>query len=304
MKRESATVYGFPESIDAAGSLADALQWPLSGVSLNRFPDGESLVRLDAQSDIAVVYRSLNRPNEKLVELMLAASALREAGARLLVLVAPYLCYMRQDIAFHPGEAVSQKVVGQFLDGIFDAIVTVDPHLHRTERLSEVFPSSDAVSLSASSLFAAQLRADGVGKDTILVGPDSESRQWVEAVAQPLGLEVLIGEKTRQGDRSVDIEIPGLKRVSGRPVVIIDDVVSTGGTLTQCAKILANSDAATIEVLTVHALWREEDEARLRAAGITRLRSTDSIPHASNAMYLAPLIAEAFQAGPLHKVFT
>ena len=304
MKRVSATVYGFPESIDAAGRLADALEWPLSEVSLHRFPDGESLVRIDVSAETAIVYRSLDQPNEKLVELMLAASALREAGTSKLILVTPYLCYMRQDTAFHPGEAVSQKVVGRFLDGIFDGIVTVDPHLHRTHDLSAIFPEAQAVALSAAPLFAAQLRADGVGKETLLVGPDGESRQWVEAVAEPLGLDVLIGEKTRQGDRGVEIKIPGLEQAGDRPVVIIDDVVSTGATLVQCAKQLTGAGAASIEVLAAHALWGGDDESVLRAADISRLRSTDSIPHASNAIYLAPLIAEALKAGLLPKGLT
>ena len=297
MKRALATVYGFPDSIEGAGRLAAALECPLSEVSLHRFPDGESLVRIDGAAETAIVYRSLNRPNEKLVELMLAASALRDAGTGTLILVTPYLCYMRQDVAFHPGEAVSQKAVGRFLDGIFDGIVTVDPHLHRTPDLSAVFPGSRAVALSAAPLFVDRLQSDGAGKDTVLVGPDAESRQWVEAVAKPLGLDVLIGEKTRRGDRGVDIELPGREQAAGRPAVIIDDVVSTGATLVQCARQLTGAGAAPIEVLAVHALWGDDDERLLRAAGISRLRSTDSIPHASNAIPLAPLIAEALRAG-------
>ncbi len=301
MTRAPAIVHGFPESIDVAGRLAAILELPFSPVSLHRFPDGESLVRVEASGDTAVVYRSLNQPNEKLVELMLAASALRDAGARRVILVTPYLCYMRQDIAFRPGEAVSQKVVGRFLAGLFDGVVTVDPHLHRTAQLSEVFPASQAVALSACSLFAEQLRVDRVVPDTILIGPDEESRQWVEAVAAPLRLEVLIGEKTRKGDRGIDIEIPGLTRVVGRPVILIDDVVSTGVTLTECAQRLTAAGAASIDVLAVHALWNAEDDAALRAAGIARLRSTDSVPHPSNAIPLAPLIAPAV-AGLLQKV--
>jgi len=301
MNQVSAIVYGFPESVEVAGRLAAVLELPLSPVSLHRFPDGETLVRVDALPDVAVVYRSLDQPNEKLVELMLAASALREAGASRLILVTPYLCYMRQDIAFNAGEAVSQRVVGGFLDGLFDGIVTVDPHLHRTARLSEVFPVAQAVALSACSLFVDQLRADGIASDTVLIGPDEESRQWVETVATPLGLDVLIGKKIRSGDRGIDIEILGLERVASRPVIIIDDVVSTGVTLRECARCLTAAGAASIDVLAVHALWTPEDEAALRTAGIRRLRSSDSVPHPSNAIMLAPILAPAV-AGLLQKV--
>ncbi len=93
----------------------------------------------------AVLLRSLYQPNDKLVELLLAARAARGLGVRHLTLVAPYLAYMRQDIAFHPGEAVSQRIVGPFLASLFDAVVTVDRHLHRVATLPEAVPAAQAV---------------------------------------------------------------------------------------------------------------------------------------------------------------
>ncbi|MCZ4328253.1 ribose-phosphate pyrophosphokinase-like domain-containing protein, partial [Brachybacterium paraconglomeratum] len=86
------------------------------------------------------LYRSLDQPNEKLVELLLAARTARTLGAPHLTLVAPYLPYMRQDIAFSPGEAVSQRIVGPFLASLVDAVITVDPHLHRVASLRDVVP--------------------------------------------------------------------------------------------------------------------------------------------------------------------
>jgi ribose-phosphate pyrophosphokinase len=100
-------------------------------IQRHRFPDGELKLRLpSALPSHVVVLRSLVNPNEKLVELLLVARTARSLGAQRLTLVAPYLAYMRQDIAFHPGEVVSQRVVGQFLASLFDAVITVDPHLH------------------------------------------------------------------------------------------------------------------------------------------------------------------------------
>ena len=292
---DATTLHAFSEGGEAAARLSETLGIPCREISVHSFPDGESLVRISSTAGTAIVYRSLDRPNDKLIDLILAASALRDAGVTRLVLVAPYLCYMRQDTAFHPGEAVSQKVIGRLLDGTFDEIVTVDPHLHRTLHLSEVFPAAKAVSVSATSIFAAQLRADGIAVDAILVGPDSESRQWVEAVAKPLGLDVLVGEKTRRSDRGVDIVVPDVAAIKGRPAVVIDDVVSTGGTLIQCAKRLIAAGAASVEVLAVHALWGPEEEAALRASGISRIRSSDSIQHPSSAIHLAPLLANTLR---------
>src|SRR5690606_12123678 len=110
----------------------------------HRFPDGELRLRLPATLPAAVVlFRGLHQPNEKLVELLLTARTARGAGARHLTLVAPYLAYMRQDMAFAPGEAVSQRIVGDFLAQLFDAVITVDPHLHRVARLDEAVPVRD-----------------------------------------------------------------------------------------------------------------------------------------------------------------
>ena len=99
----------------AAERLAQALGVPCRTVTVHRFPDGESLVRVEPSPETAFLYRSLDHPNDKLVELLLAVSALRANGAAKVVLIAPYLAYMRQDIAFHDGEAISQRVVGKLL---------------------------------------------------------------------------------------------------------------------------------------------------------------------------------------------
>ena len=122
--------------------------------------------------------RSLHQPNEKLLELLLAAQTARELGAREVTLVAPYLAYMRQDCAFAPGEAVSQRHVGGFLAALFDRLVTVDPHLHRVAALGDIAPGADAVAVSAAPLIGRFLREHAAAP--VLVGPDEESAQWVD----------------------------------------------------------------------------------------------------------------------------
>src|SRR5690606_13581796 len=185
-RRMSVAVLGFADSAEPAARLAGALGVPCHEVSVHRFPDGESLVRVPEAPETALLYRSLDRPNAKIVELLLAASALRDGGTLRLVLVAPYLAYMRQGSAFRPGEAVSQRVIGGLLAQHCDALITLDPHLHRVASLAEVMPGIEAVSVSAAPVLAAAL--DGMA-DPLLVGPDEESRQWVEAIARPRGLE-------------------------------------------------------------------------------------------------------------------
>jgi ribose-phosphate pyrophosphokinase len=175
----SASLLYFDDERDAAAGVAAQAPWLLpTRIERHRFPDGELKVRLPASlSEHVVLQRSLDQPNEKLLELLLAAQTARQLGAKQLTLVAPYLAYMRQDIAFTPGEAVSQRIVGRFLADLFDAVITVDPHLHRVATLQEAVPVHRAVALSGAPLLADLIAVRRPG--AMLIGPDSESAQWL-----------------------------------------------------------------------------------------------------------------------------
>lgn len=285
-----AALFAFPEFRGPASAVAARLGCRFHEVRLHHFPDGESLVQVDAPPPIALLCRSLDNPNAKLVEILLAASALRDWGCGQVVLIAPYLAYMRQDIAFEPGQAVSQKVIGAILARHFDGVLTVDPHLHRTPSLAAIMPGTKAVSLSAAPVLA---QAIDFARQPVLIGPDAESRQWVEAIANPLGLEVLVGEKQRLDDREVELSIPGIDRVRGRPVILVDDVISSGGTLETAARLLLDAGATSVEALATHCLASAENLARLREAGISPIRSTDGVSGPTAEIPLAQLLAEA-----------
>lgn len=285
-------VLTFPEYRDAGERLAAELNCTSAAVDVYRFPDGEARVRLPEKLPRRIALcRSLFDPDAKLIELLLVSRTARELGARHISLVAPYLCYMRQDRAFVRGEAVSQRIVGDFLARLFDALITVDPHLHRIERLDQALPMDDAVSVSAAQVLANFLRQH-LQPETLLVGPDSESRQWVAAIAARCDCDFLIAQKARHSDRAVDIELLDTP-VSGRPVVLVDDIVSTGHTLATAARKLRAGGASIVDALITHGLFQDDAEDRLRAAGIRHVWTSDSVPHPSNAANLAPLLAEA-----------
>lgn len=258
-------------------------------MALHRFPDGESLVRARWEGEQeAILVRSLHDPNSKMVEVLLAGDALRRAGARRVTLVAPYISYMRQDRVFCAGEPISQRVVGDLLGRAFDRVLTVEAHLHRIQRLSEVVPGV-ARSLSAGPVIAAWLARRGSG--TLVVGPDAESGAWVRAVARRAGLPCVIGRKQRRGDRRVRIQLPPLPSM-GR-AVLIDDIASSGATLAAAARALRRAGIGRIDALAVHAIMTPGARARLRRAGISRLFSCDTVPHPTNALSVAPLLATA-----------
>lgn len=282
-------IHVFPDSVAFGQRLARAAQLPNARIALHRFPDGESLVRIrpPAGQD-AVVVRSLFHPNAKLIETILAADALRQAGAQRVTLVAPYLPYMRQDTVFSKGEPISQRAVGALLGRDFDAVLTVEAHLHRVFELSEVIPGR-ARSISAAPAIGAFLA--GRRRGLLLVGPDEESRPWVQAVATKAGVPWIVGEKTRLADRSVRIRFP--KVPAARRAVLLDDIASSGTTLAAAARALRRSGVNTVEAIVVHAIFAPGALGRVRAAGVTRIASCDTIPHPTNAIPTAPLVAQA-----------
>lgn len=285
----TATLHAFAADAAPAGRLAVALG--IAGIALasHRFPDGEQRVTAGETASTAILYRSLADPDAKLFELLLAADALRRRGAARLVLVAPYLPYMRQDIAFAPGEAVSQAVIARLLAGAFDAVVTVDPHLHRTPDLAAILPG--AITVSAAATLAQALHGT-LPADCVLIGPDEESRPWVAAVAAPLGLAHRVARKQRHDDRQVSISLPP---IGARPAFLVDDLLSSGGTLIACAAQLRAGGATLAGAAVTHCLASAKDLAAIAAAGITPLLACDSIPGPAARISLAPALAAAIR---------
>lgn len=284
----------FRESSEQARRLARAAGLPCAEISVHRFPDGESLLTLPTVlSPHVIIFRSLDRPNDKLLEILLVAKGLREQSSiEKLTLVAPYLCYMRQDKAFHPGEIISQQAVGQLLADHFDAVLTVDSHLHRVRSLRQAVPAKTAINLLATRSLAAFLRQQF--DNPVLLGPDSESRQWVAAIAGALHsgvAEYCVASKQRHDDTHVEIALPEFD-FSGRHVILVDDVASTGRTLEQTARALAKHAPASVSVLVTHALFVGDALKRLYASGVNNIWSSDSVTHPTNHIALDTVLKE------------
>lgn len=287
-------VLAFDDDRARAGALAAALGTDSAVIDRHRFPDGETRLRLPPALPAQVVLLcGLEHPNAKLAELLLAAAGARELGAGRLVLASPYLAYMRQDIAFTPGEVVSQRHLGRLLAAHFDAVVTVDPHLHRVRTMQEVVPGRGGVALSAAELLGAYIARRVPG--ALLLGPDEEAAQWVRLAAAGRGLDHAVCVKHRHGDRDVDVALPGAS-VTGRAVVLFDDVASTGRTLAAAARGAIAAGAASVDVAVTHALFVGDALAQVHAAGVRHVWSSDSVPHASNVVSVLPLLAQALAA--------
>jgi ribose-phosphate pyrophosphokinase len=284
-------ILAFSEYLVQAQRLATALDVQVQEVFLHHFPDGESLIRLPTRLPAHVIIcRSLNQPNDKLIELLLCEKTARQLGAKRVTLVAPYLCYMRQDFASQPGESVSQGIIGQLLAQQFDDVITVDPHLHRISALNQAVPIDNAISLTA---------ADEIGRflqqqfnHAVLLGPDGESEQWVSAIAKKIDFDYSVAKKIRQGDKHVIMVLPEYD-FDKKTVIIIDDMASTGRTLAKACHLLLAVGVDQVYAVVTHPLFCGDAETHIMQAGIKQIWSTDSIAHPSACIYLDKLLAQA-----------
>jgi ribose-phosphate pyrophosphokinase len=282
----------FDDEATAAHRFAAAAGFESAAVDRHRFPDGELKLRLPATLPAKViVYRSLVHPNEKLIELLFVAHTARQLGAAEVMLIAPYLAYMRQDIAFHEGEVVSQKIIGRFLAQVFDGLATIDPHLHRVSTLEEASPVKRAITLSGAPLLGDYI-AQHI-PDAFLLGPDSESAQWIASAAKKHGFDHAACEKIRRGDKDVQVQLPPVD-LKDRKVVILD-VASSGRTLAKATRAALEAGASSVDVAVTHALFAEDALQVIREAGVRHIWSTDCIAHDSNVVSIAAMLADAIR---------
>jgi ribose-phosphate pyrophosphokinase len=222
--------------------------------------------------------------------LRFAAATLREFGAASVGLVAPYLAYMRQDRRFDAGQAVSAALFADFVEESFDWLVTVDPHLHRIPRLDAVY-RKPAVCVQAAPAIAAWIRAHV--RDALLIGPDSESGQWVSHVAALAGVPFEVLEKTRRGDRDVSVSLPDAAAARGRQPVVVDDIMSSGHTIIETLRRLAGLGLKPAICIGIHAVFADRACDNILAAGAARVVTCDTIRHPSNGISVVEAVAAA-----------
>ena len=287
-----AVLLGMPGNEALVQSLARHLDGETGQLELRTFPDGETYLRVHTPvaGRAVVLACSLDRPDGKLVPLYLLASTLRALGAARIVLVAPYIPYMRQDQAFHAGESVSARHIGHWLSSWLDGLITVDPHLHRIEHLADVYQCATRVVAAAPSM-AAWIRAQV--RDPVLIGPDSESAQWVSEVARDAGCPFTVLTKTRRGDRDVEVSVPEVARWRQCTPVLVDDIISTGHTMLAAAAHLRDAGLPLAVGVGVHAVFAGDAYRDLLQGPIARIVTCNTIAHPSNGMDVHSALAAA-----------
>jgi ribose-phosphate pyrophosphokinase len=279
---------GLPE---LTAAVASAIAGDDAKTTIRRFPDGETYVRLDTEvrDRQVVMVADLAVPDEKIVPLLWTAAAARDLGATRIGLVAPYLPYMRQDARFQPGEGITSRYFARVLSSHVDWLVTVDPHLHRYRSLDELYAIPSRVR-SAAPLLARWIERNV--REPLLIGPDAESEQWVRVVADAVGAPSVVLTKTRVGDREVRVSLPDVAPWRGRTPVLIDDVISTGGTMIETVHAVLKAGMTGPVCVVVHGIFDGSAHEDLIAAGCRRVVTCNTVPHPTNAIDVADLLVE------------
>jgi ribose-phosphate pyrophosphokinase len=290
----SAVVLALPESTALARRVGELASMPLGVVESRQFPDGETYLRIDTEcrGTSVVLACTLNRPDTKILPLLFLAAAARASGARRVGLAAPYLAYMRQDRQFRPGEAVTSRTFGRLLSGYVDWLITIDPHLHRYHALSDIYEVPSRLVHAAPAV--AEWIAAHVERP-VLIGPDVESAQWVADVAQRVGARSVMMQKTRHGDRAVQVSAPDLSAYRAHTPVVVDDAVSSGQTMVETVKQVLAAGLRAPVCVAVHALFSSTAEQALWDAGAAQIVSTTSVPHPTNRIDVVPLMISAIR---------
>jgi ribose-phosphate pyrophosphokinase len=283
-----------PHSAPLATRLGTLAGLPLGAVESRQFPDGETYLRIDAdcKEKQIVIVCTLDRPDDKLLPLVFLADTARRLGAVRVGLVAPYLAYLRQDRPFRPGEAVTSQTFAGLLSRYVDWLVTVDPHLHRYRALDQIYAVPNRIVHAAPAVAEwIATHVDG----PLLVGPDEESLQWVADISSRARAPYIVMKKTRRGDRAVDVAMPDVGAYRAETPVVVDDIVSSAQTMVAAVKQLVAAGLRAPVCVGVHALFSEQAEDALRLAGAAQIVTTTSIPHATNAIDVMPLLVPAIR---------
>ena len=286
------TLYAMPDNETFAELLALHTGYRRQQLVLHHFPDGETRVQMaapDLDGD-GVIVCTLDRPDAKVLPLMMAAATVRELGAARVGLVAPYLAYMRQDMRFHPGEAISARIFGGWLGHTFDWLVTVEPHLHRYTTLAEIYPHPAQVVHVAAQL-AGWIRVHVTRP--LIIGPDSESAQWVSVVAKLLGAPSVVARKERHGDRDVSVFLPEMDQWRDHTPVVLDDIVASGGTLLQTLRCLRGRTSQPPVCVAVHGLFTEGVLEKLLVEGAALIVTSNSVITDTSQIDISKPVAEA-----------
>ena len=299
-------IYGGSTGQVLAAQVANKLGAKLGKLEITKFPDGEKYIRYHDKvenEDVVLIHPMGLTPDELFFEYLLICSALKDGKAKSIVTFVPYFAYARQDSRFNPGEPGSFHLVSKIIDDLgIDMIYTIDLHLQRVNDLSELIKNTPTKNLSAVPDIATWIKNNAGLNNPIVLGPDEESEQWAKVAAETIGVDYEIMIKTRYSATEVSITTKEGKPlpVNGKDVVIIDDIISSGGTIIEAVKLVKEAGAGKIVVGCTHPVLRGKTQfdsalANIYNSGVSIVVGTDSVPSQVSYVSIASVIAKTLQ---------
>lgn len=277
---------------DLATRLATEMKAGVVQYESRKFPDGENYYRIDTDltgKDVVVVQSGYPNPNDALVELILAVNAAKEQGAKKVTVAIPYFPYGRQDKRFKKGEAFSLEIFAGVLKdvGVKD-IITADAHF-RDDYKPYNLSGLRGHNISGGALLAHYVKAKFSLNKLHIISPDFGASELVRRAADETNSTYTALQKKRTGDFSV--EMSGKLDVQGKSVLVLDDIISTGGTMVKAIELCKSNGAARVFAAATHGLFVSDALWKLRSAA-EYVVTTDSVKNETSEVSLAHEIAE------------
>ena len=285
-------ILSFDYSQQLAKEISKFSKIPYYPIEKIQFPDKESMISIAAKlsKKEIIIVASLDNPNEKLIDILIAIETTKSFGAQKITLIAPYLCYMRQDKQFKPGQAISAKIIAKFLSSHIDKLITIDPHLHRIKKLNDVYTAKTAT-LTAIKNIEKFIKSNY--NSPIIIGPDGESYQWAKTIADNINAKSIILKKVRYSGTKVKIyTTKELEQIpKSQKIIIIDDIISSGTTLLYIGKFLKQKGYNNLTTIAVHGIFANSCYPKLKKY-YKEIITTNTIKHQSNKISIADLLAK------------
>ena len=293
MKKHEIILFALPGNESMVDTMAKRYNVSKGEATIRNFPDGETYIRIhsDVKGKKVVMVCTLDHPDTKLLPLYFLSNTAMELGAKCTCLIAPYLAYMRQDKQFHSGEGITSKYFASFISNFAETITTVDPHLHRYSTLSEIY-SVPATVVQAANQISEWIKNNI--QNPLLIGPDSESEQWVSEVANNAHAAYIILEIVRHGDKIVKVSIPQIDQYINHKPVLVDDIISTARTMIETVRHLKNAGMNAPVCIGIHAIFAGNAYRDLLNAGAEMVITSNTISHESNRIDISELFKSVF----------
>ena len=287
------SVVAGPGSFDLAKNIAKRLGAQLTVASLRIFSDGESNIKLGKVGKNCVIVQSTHPPTDThLIQLLMMAKKCTDDGAQHVCAVIPYLGYARQDRAFLEGEVVSIGLVAKLFETAgLKHIITVDIHSQLAMSYFESIQNISSVPLLADYASKIKLR------DPIAVSPDAGGTNRAKEFARHLNIDVIVLKKSRHrvtGEVTVDEKLH--MDISKRDAIVIDDIISSGGSIIKAADVLQKKGVQKIYAMCTHALLIRDAAQKIKSAGVQDIISTNSVPGEYSKVEISPEIASALRS--------